>query len=55
MIKIRITGLPDEVDSFLNLLRELFSITAESKPYQNSNSKYVRRYIDVEERGSENE
>ena len=55
MLKIRITGLPGEVDSFLNLLRELFFVTEESKPYKNSNSRFVRTYIDIEERGSENE
>lgn len=55
MIKIRITGLPGEVESFLKKLRKLFLISDESKAYKNSNSKYVRRYIDIEERGSDNE
>lgn len=55
MIKIRITGLPDEVDSFLNDLRRLFSVTDESKSYPNSHSKYVRKYVDVENRRNENE
>jgi hypothetical protein len=50
MIKIRITGLPDEVDSFLNELRELFSVTEESKSYKNTKSKYVRKYVDIEKR-----
>lgn len=49
MIKIRITGLPDDVDSFLIKLRKLFSIVDESKPYKNSNSNYVRKYVDVQE------
>jgi hypothetical protein len=49
MIKLRITGLPDDVDSFLSNLRELFSITNESKPYQNRNSKFVRIYADLQE------
>lgn len=49
MIKIRITGLPGEVDSFLKKLRKLFFISDESKPYKNSNSRYIRRYIDVQE------
>ena len=55
MIKIRITGLPDEIDSFLNSLRKLFLVMDESKPYKNSNSKFVRKYIDVEKRGNDNE
>lgn len=55
MIKIRITGLPDEMDCFLKKLRELFYVSVESKSYKNSNSKYVRRYIDIEERGKKNE
>jgi len=54
MIKIRITGLPDDVDSFLNDLRELFTVVEESKAYKNANSQYVRKYIDVE-RGNNNE
>lgn len=49
MIKIRITGLPDDVDSFLDDLKELFSVTDESKPYKNTNSQYVRKYVDLQE------
>lgn len=49
MIKIRITGLPDDVDSFLNELRKLFSVMDESKPCKNSSSKFVRIYADVQE------
>lgn len=55
MIKIKITGLPNEVDSFLNDLRGLFSVSDESKSYPNSNSKYVRKYVDVENRRNEHE
>ncbi|HEX3037968.1 MAG TPA: DUF3970 family protein [Oscillospiraceae bacterium] len=55
MLKIRLTGLPDEVDSFLSILRKLFCVTDESKSYKNSNSKYVRKYFDVEKRGNDNE
>jgi hypothetical protein len=49
MIKIRITGLPDELECFLNELRKHFSVLNVSKPYQNSNSKFVRIYADVQE------
>lgn len=55
MIKIRITGLPGEVDRFLEKHRKLFFVSDESEPYKNSKSRYVQRYIDIEERGSENE
>ena len=55
MIKLRITGLPDDVDSFLDNLRELFSIAEESKPYKNTNSQYVRKYVDIEKRGNKHE
>ncbi len=55
MIKIRITGLPDDVDNFLSKLGELFSVMDESKPYKNSNSKFVRKYVDIEKRGNINE
>jgi len=48
VLKIRITGLPDDVDSFLDDLRELFSVTDETKSYPNSNSKFVRKYVDVD-------
>lgn len=49
MIKIRITGLPDEVECFLKKLREHFFILNETKPCKNSNSKFVRKYVDVQE------
>ena len=49
MIKIRITGLPDEVERFLKKLREHFFILNETKPCKNSNSKFVRKYVDVQE------
>ena len=55
MIKIRITGLPDEVDSFLNDLRGLFSVSGESKSCSNSNSRYIRKYVDIENQISESQ
>lgn len=48
MLKIRITGLPDEIERFLNELRKRFSISHESNPCRDSRSKFVRKYIDVE-------
>lgn len=55
MVKIRITGLPDEMDSFLKKFRERFLVTSESKPYKNSSSKFVRKYMDVEDDGNKQE
>lgn len=49
MIKIRITGLPDEVECFLKKLREHFFVLNETKPCKNSNSKFVRKYVDLQE------
>lgn len=48
MIKTRITGLPADMDSFLNDFKRHFLVSNESKAYKNSNSKYMRRYFDVE-------
>jgi Mrp family chromosome partitioning ATPase len=50
MVKIRITGLPNEMDSFLNEFRRRFFVYEESKPYKNSNSKFVREYANVEDK-----
>lgn len=55
MIKLRITGLPGDVNSFLDKVKELFSVTDESKSYPNSNSKFVRKYVNIEKRGNINE
>ena len=53
MIKIRITGLPDEVERFLEKLSKHFIILNETKPCKNSNSKFVRKYVDVEDNKNE--
>jgi hypothetical protein len=55
MIKIRITGLPDELECFLTELRKHFSISAETKEYKNSNSRYMRKYVDVQKKGDTGE
>ena len=49
------TGLPDELDSFLIELKKHFLILDETKAYKNSSSKFVRKYADIEKRGNENE
>lgn len=53
MIKIRITGLPDEIECFLTELREHFFVLKESNVYKDSNSKYSRKYINVEEKDND--
>lgn len=50
MLKIRITGLPDEMDSFLDEFRKRFFISEESKPYKDSRSQYSREYMNVEDK-----
>jgi hypothetical protein len=55
MVKIRITVLPDELESFLIELKKHFFILNVYKAYKNSNSKYVRKYADIKKRGNENE
>lgn len=49
MIKIRITGLPDEIERFLTEIRKRFSVLSESKTFKNSNSNFSRKYVDVQE------
>jgi len=49
MIKIRLQGLPIEVQKMVQVLRERgFRILSESTRYPNRNSEYVRVYLDVE-------
>jgi hypothetical protein len=55
MVKIRITGLPDELESFLIELKKYFFILNVSKANKDSKSKFVRKYVDIEKRGNENE
>lgn len=47
-LKIRITGLPDELDTAIEELRRSFTIRNISRPYKNRNSDYHRVYLDVE-------
>ena len=50
MIKMRIEGLPEEVQCFSDCLKNKIGldILSESNNYPNRNSQYVRRYFDVE-------
>lgn len=48
MLKIRIEGLPEKVEKYLEAFRKKNTVLQESKTYKNRNSKYVRVYLDVE-------
>lgn len=47
MLKLRITGLPSEIEGFLAKFKKHFTLLNETKDYKNSNSKFVRKYVDV--------
>ena len=48
MVKIRLEGLPEEVESALQWLRVCFVVLEESAPYPNRPpSKFVRMYVSV--------
>lgn len=49
MLKIRIEGLPEEIDKFMEPFRKKHNVLMESKTYKNRNSKYVRLYVEIEE------
>lgn len=51
LVKVRLQGLPDEVEEILKQLREQFRILEESNQYGNRSSEYVRVYLDVEKKG----
>ena len=48
MVKLRVEGLPEEVEEKLKVFRLEFSVLLESGQYKNRNSEYVRVYIEVE-------
>ena len=50
MIKLRIQGEEEEVEQFMNLIRDLepfIKVLSESDDYPNRNSVYVRKYVDL--------
>ena len=53
MIKIRITGLPNEVTTAVEQIQKTFRVLAVSPPYPNRNSEYVRVYLEAETKGEE--
>ncbi|WP_417120177.1 DUF3970 family protein [Ruminococcus bicirculans (ex Wegman et al. 2014)] len=49
MIKIRIEGLPEEVEKFTEQLEkdEKYEFLQKSENYPNRNSVYIRKYVDI--------
>lgn len=48
MIKIRIEGLPEEVEKFTEQLeKDGYEFLQKSENYPNRNSVYVRKYVDI--------
>lgn len=49
MLKIRIQGLPAEVEKFTEQLEkdEKYEFLQKSENYPNRNSVYVRKYVDI--------
>ena len=48
MLKIRLEGLPEEVEAATLKLHEVYDVLSISKPYPNRNSKMIRIYVDME-------
>ncbi|WP_411680444.1 DUF3970 family protein [Clostridium thailandense] len=48
MVKVRLEGLPEEIAKYIEDFKRRNEVLQESKPYKNRNSKYVRVYLDIE-------
>lgn len=48
MIKIKITGVSEEVSRAAEMLKDSFEILEVSNEYPNRNSQYVRKYVEAE-------
>ena len=49
MVKLRVQGLPEEVEEFVkNFKNNGYRILQQSGEYKNRNSEYVRVYIETE-------
>lgn len=56
MLKLRVQGLPREVDSFASALERSGMVLERSEPYDNRGaSRYVRVYLEVEVPSSSSE
>lgn len=49
MVKVRIEGLPEEVEQFTEQLKkdEKYEFLQKSENYPNRNSVYVRKYVEI--------
>ena len=47
MVKLRITCLREDVESTLEKINKVFDVLMVSRDYKNSNSRYVRVYLEV--------
>lgn len=48
MVKVRIEGLPEEVEKFTEQLeKDGYEFLQKSENYPNRNSEYVRRYVEI--------
>lgn len=48
MVKVRIEGLPEEVEKFTKQLeKDGYEFLQKSKNYPNRNSVYVRKYVEI--------
>lgn len=49
MVKVRIEGLPEEVETFTELLEkdEKYEFLQKSENYSNRNSVYIRKYVEI--------
>ncbi len=48
LVKVRLEGLPEEIAKYIEDFKRRNEVLQESKPYKNRNSKYVRVYLDIE-------
>ncbi len=46
-VKLRVEGLPEDVEAALRSIRMCFVVVEESQAYPNRNSKLVRVYVTV--------
>jgi len=51
VVKVRLWGLPDDVEAFAAVVRAVLPVLEESPDYQNNKrgqkSAYVRRYLEI--------
>jgi hypothetical protein len=47
MIKIRVQGLPEDIEGFIDDFKLNYEVLEVSNPYQNRNSEFVRVYITI--------